>query len=123
LFSAAIPNQGGQNHVNEQWPEYWQKKFAKHNYVFHDVLRTLFWDNDRIYWWYKQNTFLVAHRDYNLNLEALPTIPLGQDSSKVRRYVHPDLFTERMLMYDDFINGRLGLKQYFKFYLKKIINR
>ena len=27
LFSAAIPGQGGQNHVNEQWPTYWQKKF------------------------------------------------------------------------------------------------
>ena len=23
LFSAAIPYQGGENHVNEQWPEYW----------------------------------------------------------------------------------------------------
>ena len=29
VFSAAIPQQGGQNHINEQWPEYWQKLFAK----------------------------------------------------------------------------------------------
>ncbi|MDT8380578.1 MAG: class I SAM-dependent methyltransferase, partial [Desulfotignum sp.] len=24
LFSAAVPGQMGQNHINEQWPEYWQ---------------------------------------------------------------------------------------------------
>jgi 2-polyprenyl-3-methyl-5-hydroxy-6-metoxy-1,4-benzoquinol methylase len=23
LFSAAIPGQGGQDHLNEQWPDYW----------------------------------------------------------------------------------------------------
>src|SRR6185295_2140887 len=24
IFSAAIPEQGGQNHINEQWIEYWE---------------------------------------------------------------------------------------------------
>ena len=28
LFSAAAPYQGGQNHVNEQWPAYWAARFA-----------------------------------------------------------------------------------------------
>jgi len=27
----------GQNHVNEQWPDYWQRKFLKADYCFHDV--------------------------------------------------------------------------------------
>ena len=34
LFSAAIPGQGGQDHLNEQWPEYWQKKFEVNGYYF-----------------------------------------------------------------------------------------
>lgn len=33
LFSAGIPGQFGQNHVNEQWPDYWQKNLK------HTVLR------------------------------------------------------------------------------------
>src|SRR6202022_1127194 len=33
LFSAAIPQQGGTGHVNEQWPTYWLERFAKHEYV------------------------------------------------------------------------------------------
>jgi hypothetical protein len=32
LFSAAIPFQGGTNHINEQWPEYWNKLFNKNGY-------------------------------------------------------------------------------------------
>ncbi|MBK7870830.1 MAG: class I SAM-dependent methyltransferase [Saprospiraceae bacterium] len=42
VFSAAIPGQGGQNHVNEQWPDYWIKKFNTHGYIVHDVLRPIF---------------------------------------------------------------------------------
>jgi SAM-dependent methyltransferase len=59
VFSAAVPGQGGQNHLNEQWPEYWQKKFNKHGFYFHDTLRPLIWSNERIEWWYRQNIFLV----------------------------------------------------------------
>ena len=29
LFSAAIPYQGGENHLNEQWPDYWARLFGK----------------------------------------------------------------------------------------------
>jgi 2-polyprenyl-3-methyl-5-hydroxy-6-metoxy-1,4-benzoquinol methylase len=29
LFSAAIPGQGGVDHVNEQWPNYWENLFSQ----------------------------------------------------------------------------------------------
>ena len=32
LFSAAIPNQGGVGHVNEQWQTYWAALFKKHGF-------------------------------------------------------------------------------------------
>lgn len=59
LFSAAIPGQGGQQHVNEQWPEYWQKKFEHHGFYFHDVIRPEIWNNNKIDFWYRQNMFLI----------------------------------------------------------------
>jgi SAM-dependent methyltransferase len=59
LFSAAVPGQGGQHHVNEQWPLYWQEKFCKHGFYFHDVIRPLIWDNEKVEWWYRQNIFLL----------------------------------------------------------------
>jgi hypothetical protein len=42
-FSAAIPGQGGEGHVNEQWPEYWERLFAASGYRVVDALRRPFW--------------------------------------------------------------------------------
>jgi SAM-dependent methyltransferase len=60
LFGAAIPFQGGSEHVNEQWPAYWAERFARHGYRAIDVLREKLWNDDRVRWWYAQNLLLYA---------------------------------------------------------------
>lgn len=62
LFSAAIPHQGGVDHVNEQWPEYWAERFARHGYRAIDCVRPRIWNDERVEWWYAQNTLLFAER-------------------------------------------------------------
>ena len=62
LFSAAIKNQGGQNHINEQNPEYWSKKFNAFGFEFYDILRPLIWNNQLVEYWYRQNIFIVARK-------------------------------------------------------------
>lgn len=62
LFSAAIPDQGGKNHVNEQWPEYWAQMFGENDFACFDVLRPLLWDRTDCEWWYVQNALLFAKR-------------------------------------------------------------
>lgn len=86
LFSAAVPFQGGINHINEQWPEYWQNLFKKYGYVFHDVVRPKIWDNANVKWWYKQNAFLVVKEGF-LDLPEL----------KIKNYIHPELFLQHMI--------------------------
>jgi 2-polyprenyl-3-methyl-5-hydroxy-6-metoxy-1,4-benzoquinol methylase len=39
LFSAAIPGQTGKNHINEQWPDYWEELFKEANYITVDIIR------------------------------------------------------------------------------------
>ena len=58
LFSAAIPGQGGVEHINEQWPEYWINIFSNKGYHFVDCLREKFWDDITITPCYRQNAFL-----------------------------------------------------------------
>jgi SAM-dependent methyltransferase len=60
LFSAAIPKQGGNHHLNEQWPDYWAKLFQGHGYLPVDFLRRRIWQNDAVEWWYAQNALLFA---------------------------------------------------------------
>ncbi|SAK89672.1 hypothetical protein AWB82_06287 [Caballeronia glebae] len=62
LFSAAIPRQGGVNHINEQWPEYWSEIFARFGYDCFDIVRMDTWRDESIEWWYSQNTFVYARR-------------------------------------------------------------
>ena len=59
-FSAAIPFQGGDGHVNEMWPEYWASLFATHGYHVWDGLRDQIWDRRDVKWWYRQNLLLFV---------------------------------------------------------------
>lgn len=64
LFSAAIPFQGGTNHVNEQWPDKWAELFKKHNYLPVDFLRKQLWQNQDVEFWYAQNLLLFVREDF-----------------------------------------------------------
>jgi cyclopropane fatty-acyl-phospholipid synthase-like methyltransferase len=41
LFSAAIINQGGENHINEQWQSYWIELFQANGYECFDIFREM----------------------------------------------------------------------------------
>jgi Methyltransferase domain len=60
LFSAAIPHQGGTDHINEQWPDYWAGHFAAHGYVAVDGIRPLVWSNSAVLPFYRQNILIFA---------------------------------------------------------------
>lgn len=60
LFSAAIPLQGGLNHINEQWQSYWASKFARHGYVAIDCIRPAIFRDPRVASWYRQNILIFC---------------------------------------------------------------
>lgn len=62
LFSAALPYQGGTAHVAETWLEFWSALFEAHGFVGADVLRPLIWREQRVPWWYRQNSVLFIPR-------------------------------------------------------------
>jgi hypothetical protein len=63
VFSAAIPFQGGTQHVSEHWPDYWANLFSEHGYVTIDCIRERIWNNDDVAWWYAQNILVFAEKD------------------------------------------------------------
>jgi len=112
LFSAAIPNQGGDHHYNEQWIDYWESKFSRHNFVMYDVLRPQFWNNDQIFWWYRQNMVLFIKQDKNVQgLDSL-------SSGNMKRVVHPQLYST-VMDYKD----RNAIKRYLKLLFKALTYR
>ena len=61
LFSAAVPHQGGEHHVNEQPPEYWRTKFAKRGYAVFDFIRPALADRHDVMDWYRFNSYVYAN--------------------------------------------------------------
>lgn len=85
LFSAAIPGQIGDGHINAQWQEYWRKQFAACGHLAVDI-RPELWGDDRVAYWYQQNMLLyvrddLVSRDYVpprcLNVVHPSTVNLG----------------------------------------------
>lgn len=105
LFSAAVPNQGGQNHLNEQWPVYWQEKFMRHGFYFHDTIRPYLWNNPKVQWWYCQNMFLITREVNNVPI-------MGS--------IHPRLFEERMNILESTLEGSAGVKESFQIFIRSL---
>jgi hypothetical protein len=90
LFSAAIPGQGGINHVNEQWPDYWSGIFSDNGFACFDVLRPSFWQREECEWWYRQNALLFARRDAHAFAVAAR---LGAPTRTPMALVHPAMMS------------------------------
>lgn len=63
LFSAALPGQQGTQHINEQWPEYWESLFRERRYLRIDPLRRQLWQDERVAWYYQQNLTIYVFED------------------------------------------------------------
>jgi SAM-dependent methyltransferase len=66
LFSAAVPGQGGEFHVNEQPYAYWRDKFAAKGFRTFDWLRPRIRRQSAVEPWYRYNTLMFA-RESALN--------------------------------------------------------
>jgi len=83
VFSAAIPNQGGNHHVNEQWPNYWSKLFMERGFYLEWDPRLDLWNNNKIASCYRQNLLVFSSE-------------VGKGISHPLSLVHPDAWEETM---------------------------
>lgn len=93
LFSAAIPYQGGNGHLNEQWPEYWADLFKRHGYLPVDALRRHLWNDHEIPFWYRQNILIFCTGEALAANKALAQAyrAINPDALAL---VHPDWYLE-----------------------------
>jgi len=80
LFSAAVPGQGGEHHVNEQPYERWRARFAARGFAPYDFVRPRLKGNPDVAPWYAYNTLLYAHErvESSLPLTVSQTrVPVG----------------------------------------------
>ncbi|PYT57689.1 MAG: hypothetical protein DMG35_19785 [Acidobacteria bacterium] len=98
LFSAAIPLQGGNHHLNEQWPETWAQLFREHDFLLVDCIRKQVWLNEAVEYWYAQNALLFVQADV-LEASALLKAEFEQSNPAQLRLVHPRKYLELQSLY------------------------
>ena len=90
VFSAAVPFQGGEGHVNEQWPSYWTKLFQAQDYQPFLFLRHKLWPRDDVELWYRQNIILYCARNHPALQQF---VKLESETPSPSDVVHPALHT------------------------------
>jgi Methyltransferase domain len=119
LFSAAYTKQGGTNHLNEQPHTYWAHLFANHGFVPFDLFRPMFWGNENICFWYRQNAFLYLRKN------TAPWRQIGSYGFKeladisFMNCIHPDLYNSRI--HPDLYNCTLAQSRSFKRHITDLV--
>ncbi|HRF12087.1 MAG TPA: methyltransferase domain-containing protein [Candidatus Accumulibacter phosphatis] len=70
LFSAAVPGQGGENHINEQPYSFWRDLFEARGFSLFDFVRPRIVGNPSIETWYRYNILFFAHQSVVPDLPA-----------------------------------------------------
>jgi hypothetical protein len=112
LFAAAIPYQGGQGHVNEQWKTWWADRFRHRGYIPIDILREKLWKDERLFYWYRQNMFLAVRKEH-------PLAGAAQVSDDI---VHPALWEKRSTQFRAIKDGRIGVIIAAKIFAKSLLS-
>ena len=109
LFSAAIPGQGGVNHVNERFQNYWIKKFRKRGYKTYDIIRPKTWNRNDVQFYYSQNCLLFSKYEEEYKQVG------------IKNLVHPKLYDKKR-QYENLSQRKL-LKMIPKYIIQSIKGR
>lgn len=113
LFSASVPGQVGTYHINEQYPEYWAKKFSDRGYVVLDFVRDRIWNRDEVEWWYQQNILVYVKDSMLKSYPDLAKYKIELTENNLTR-IHPWLynFNYQKVRKSETLFGYLRLRLY-----------
>lgn len=114
IFGAAIPGQGGVEHVNEQLQSYWVEKFKHRKYDCYDIIRPYFWEDNDIESWYRQDTFVFIKNTVDISRCKLcnysGNMPLNVASPELIKLLRAEITaSEKHLINRKFIKRKLRI--------------
>jgi SAM-dependent methyltransferase len=98
LFSAAVPGQGGEEHINEQPYGFWRTLFAQRGFRLFDFLRPQIQGDDRIERWYRHNVLFFGHDDVIEQLAPTITAARVPDDAPIKDFASAGYRLRKALM-------------------------
>jgi hypothetical protein len=115
VFSAATPWQGGQGHINEKLSSYWIDLFKENGYEVSNYLRSLLWDNEDIFPWYRQNILIFYNNNHKL---VFPKLVDG--NNQIYNIFSPFIYMPKSEIMHSIYDGRVSWFFLFRTIVKKI---
>ena len=119
IFSAAIPEQDGDGHINCQTRLFWHKLFEQNNFALVDNIRSRIRDNMNVAVWYRLNTVDYVRvkqpldiPQYQLLVEKL--IASESNASSTFYYINRRLEYKEKILNLDIIKGSVKLRNFIK---------
>lgn len=122
LFSAAVPRQGGTNHINERWQSDWAGRFARHGYRPSDAIRQALWDNQDAGAVYLQNALIYANEEGMTKYPKLRAA-IERTNPKTLDVVHPLVLGNCEGLSDPQRADFVGLARVLPYALRKSLRR
>lgn len=94
FFSAAVPEQGGYRHVNEQWQDWWAEKFRVRGFRAVDCLRDHLWKDPEVPYYYAQNLIAYA-TDAALDRDDELRRAFERTQQNCLSRIHPTLYEQK----------------------------
>jgi SAM-dependent methyltransferase len=104
LFSAAIPHQPGEHHINPQWIDYWVKLFQDRNYVAIDCIRPHIWNHQEVAFWFSQNILVFVKQEELINYPLLKK-EFEETHQNCLSIVHPSLYLKIIQDYSNILSS------------------
>lgn len=105
LFGAAIPGQGGRNHINEQYQSYWVNLFKDEGFDAFDIIRPHFWNCERISEDKRQNPILFIRKTADAHRQLLNS----DRRDLMADIVHPIVFDRVLKQLNELRSSPSGL--------------
>ena len=122
-FSAALPGQTGTYHINEQYPEYWAKKFIAKGYVCIDHIRKEIWDLTNVDFWYRQNMLLYIKKDvFESRFKEKLGLSKDRTDPEFITRIHPEMLHYYIGKFNQ-TKSIVGFIRYHLYPLKKLVRR
>lgn len=83
LFSAAVPGQGGDGHLNEKPLAWWEELFARRDFRCHRGFGAQFTADRQVEWWYSRNMVFFVRDGALFNEEIVDSSPLPNVTGSV----------------------------------------
>ncbi|MDQ7947323.1 MAG: methyltransferase domain-containing protein [Pedobacter sp.] len=112
IFSAAVPNQGGNGHINCRSRGFWHELFAAQGYRVRDSLRETLRSSENLAVWYKLNILDYVKEDQQHGNDGYLKIIdrlIASESHAAELFYHQSTETNKLAQYLKYP----GVKQYF----------